>query len=169
MTKDHKNILRHMRESDLEFVRSWRNHGSIREYMFHQDLISSQEHRVWFEKAQHDSSKELFIFENDLAPQGFAQVKYSYASSVAEWGFYAAPEAPSGTGTEMLSKVLDYVFEVRGSFRIHAQVLEHNLASLRLHEKLGFTREGILRQHYLNDTRRYDVHCFGILFSEWKR
>lgn len=169
MIQDHTKTLRHMLESDLDFVRSWRNHDVIREYMFDQQVISGDQHALWFENAQHDPSRELFIFEHNQLPQGFVQVKYSHENSIAEWGFYAAPEAPPGVGTEMLREVLHHVFAVKGSLRVYAQVLEYNLASLRVHEKLGFKCEGILRQHYFNGARRCDIHCFGILLSEWKQ
>jgi len=169
MIQDPTNILRYMLESDLELVRSWRNHDAIRAYMFDQQLINSEEHLAWFDKAKRDALRELFIFEHKAVPQGFVQVKYSHAYSVAEWGFYAAPEAPAGSGTNMLRKVLQHVFAVKGSIRVYAQVLGYNLASLHLHEKLGFTCEGILRSHYYDGVRRCDVHCFGILSSEWNK
>ena len=42
--------LRPMALTDLDQVRAWRNHPSVRDYMFSRDEISAEQHRNWFEK-----------------------------------------------------------------------------------------------------------------------
>ena len=47
------------------------------------------------------------------------------------------------------------------------QVLDFNIASMRLHQRFGFTQEGVLRQHSLVDGKHHDLLCFGLLTNEW--
>ena len=48
-----------------------------------------------------------------------------------------------GIGHEALSLLLDYVFSVLGLHQIHANILEDNLPSIHLFEKLGFQQVGL--------------------------
>ena len=43
-----------------------------------------------------------------------------------------------------------------------------NAPSLRVLEKLGMTREGMLRSHFLVRDERIDAVCHGVLREEWK-
>jgi ribosomal-protein-alanine N-acetyltransferase len=52
-----------------------------------------------------------------------------------------------GVMTEALSAILDYGFGEMGLNRIEASVMPGNIASIRLLEGLGFTKEGLLSQY----------------------
>lgn len=54
-------------------------------------------------------------------------------------------ERNKGVGTESVSLVCDYVFTVLGLRQLFANVLEDNLASVYLFEKLGFEKVGLKR------------------------
>jgi UDP-4-amino-4,6-dideoxy-N-acetyl-beta-L-altrosamine N-acetyltransferase len=161
--------LRRVLENDLELLLEWRNDDRIRKFMFDQKPITLEEHVRWFEKVNTDLSRDLLIFENDINPLGFVQIVYSMENALAEWGFYAAPTAPKGVGERMLSKVLDHIFDIKGSSKVFGQVLGYNAASIRLHQKLGFMLEGVLRQHHCADSITHDIHQFGMLSSERHR
>ena len=64
-------------------------------------------------------------------------------------------------GSMALRLLLDYAFTVRGLERIYAETYSFNVASQRLMERVGFQREGILRQHDLHNGVRQDMHFFG--------
>ena len=168
MNKTHIEMLRFMVEQDLDLVRHWRNHDAVNRFMFDRGLICAENHRQWFDRAKNDTARDLFIFEIDEIPQGFAQIVYAPGNSVAEWGFYAAPNAPKGTGEKMLRRVLKYVFEEKGAFKVYGQVLGFNEPSLRLHKKLGFKLEGVLRRHHYDGNSASDIYCFGMLSFEWR-
>ena len=50
-----------------------------------------------------------------------------------------------GIGTEVINKIVDYGFKQRNLHRIYSHILASNDASIRVHEKCGFSSEGILR------------------------
>lgn len=159
--------IRPMVEADLESVLAWRNHPSVRIWMYTQHAISPQEHRTWFSKASADSSRILLVYLNHEIPSGFVNLKTSYGNN-AEWGFYTNPNAPKGTGKGMGIATLRYAFENCGMHKIHGQVLAYNERSIHYHLSLGFQREGILRGQHFDGTNYHDVHCFGLLATEWR-
>lgn len=51
--------------------------------------------------------------------------------------------------------------------KLYAQHMSHNPASGRVMQKIGMTQEGILRQHWLKEEKRYDLMMYGLLRSEF--
>ncbi len=72
-----------------------------------------------------------------------------------------------GMGKTALRILLDYAFTVRNLERIYAEVYGFNQRSLRLMERVGFQKEGILRQHEIHNGARQDMHFFGMLKAEF--
>jgi RimJ/RimL family protein N-acetyltransferase len=72
-----------------------------------------------------------------------------------------------GIGSTALRLLLDYAFTVQGLERVYSEVYGFNTRSQRLMEHVGFQREGILRQHDLQNGKRQDLHVYGILKPEF--
>ncbi|NBU58723.1 MAG: UDP-4-amino-4,6-dideoxy-N-acetyl-beta-L-altrosamine N-acetyltransferase [Betaproteobacteria bacterium] len=159
--------LRALTADDLGMILAWRNHDSVRMFMFEQALVSVDEHAKWFETVHCDPSKRTLIFEDDGCPAGFVSLKQLAREGLWEWGFYAAPGAPAGTGRRLAEAALCRAFKTERAHKVCGRVLAHNAPSLRLHHRLGFSQEGVLRQHHAAQGAWYDVHCFGLLAAEW--
>ncbi len=161
--------LRRMTPADLEMVLRWRNHPDIRRWMYTTHEITLEEHQRWFESATHDSSKHLLIYERDGNAVGFVNISLLKGTDVAEWGFYLAPEAPSGIGTDFGRAVIRHAFETLGLYKLSGHALATNERSIRFHQRLGFRDEGVRRDHHLAaDGVRHSVACFGLLRHEWQ-
>ena len=65
------------------------------------------------------------------------------------------------------SLVIEHAFRDLGLHRIEADVDPENVGSLRLLERLGFSREGLLRQRYLEHGAFQDSVFLGLLSHEW--
>ncbi|MEQ6886654.1 UDP-4-amino-4,6-dideoxy-N-acetyl-beta-L-altrosamine N-acetyltransferase [Salicola sp. Rm-C-2C1-2] len=156
-------------EIERDLILEWRNHPETRTSMFSQRVISQKEHEQWFEHLQDDQSSHWFIAkETDQTPMGvvyFTDINEYHETSF--WGFYTKPTASAGTGTRMLFSALDYAFGPLGLRKVCAEALETNAASLRLHEKCGFVREGIFREQYRSGDKTLNIIRFGLLASEW--
>ena len=90
-------------------------------------------------------------WENRRAEIGFALAR-------AAWGQGLMPDA--------LTAVIEHAFEDLKLHRIEADVDPRNTASLRLLERLGFRREGHLRERYFKDGEIQDSVMFGLLRSD---
>ncbi|MDH5530171.1 MAG: UDP-4-amino-4,6-dideoxy-N-acetyl-beta-L-altrosamine N-acetyltransferase [Paracoccaceae bacterium] len=150
--------LRKLRASDKANLLAWRNAPFVRQNVFHQSLITPEEHDKWLSSVLDSDDCCYFVFEADgvdCGVVGLSSIKPVHGR--CEWGFYTAPTAPKGTATRMLSLALAQAFGPLGLRKVWAEVLGYNAASLRLHEKLGFVREGCLRQHHFINGTFHDV------------
>lgn len=87
----------------------------------------------------------------------------------AEVGYHLSSDdyKQKGYMTEALGAVLHYGFNQMELNRIEALIAPENIASRRLLERYGFTREGLLRQHYYIDGIHEDSAIYGLLKEEY--
>ncbi|MFJ3044283.1 UDP-4-amino-4,6-dideoxy-N-acetyl-beta-L-altrosamine N-acetyltransferase [Herbaspirillum chlorophenolicum] len=160
-------MVRPVRDADLGDILAWRNQPHVRAGMFTQHEIAPDEHHSWFERSTNNVARRLLIVERAGIPLGFVNFDGVEAGGIATWGFYAAVGAPGGSGSVMGAAALSFIFSDTALHKVCGQVLGFNHASLRMHEKLGFRQEGLLRQqHRMGDTY-HDIICFGLLREEW--
>lgn len=74
-----------------------------------------------------------------------------------------------GLMTEALLVVLRYGFEKMKLNRIQAIIDSENARSFRLVKRLGFKKEGVLRQNSYFNGRFRDEICFSLLKHEWRK
>lgn len=159
--------VRRINEADLALVLTWRNHASIRAFMYSQHEISAQEHASWFERANGDPSRHLLVYEELGELCGFVSFTATAPGREAVWGFYAAPGAPKGVGRRMGKAALEYAFGPAGFHKISGEALAHNEKSICFHLSLGFQHEGVRRIQFFDSGEYHDVVCFGLLDSTW--
>ena len=160
--------IRPMVHADLELVLTWRNHPNVRRYMYTQHEITLAEHQSWFERSLRDLKKHLFVFEVNHQPLGFLNFKETRNGGIANWGFYAAPDAPRGSGRQLGRAALNHAFTQLKLHKINGQALAYNECSIKFHQTLGFLQEAMLRDQHFEGERYHYVICFGLLRYEWQ-
>ena len=156
-----------MVRSDLPLVLAWRNHISVRSYMYSQHEIGAAEHESWYEKSMRNSNHHLLIFEYEREPIGFVKFVQIENTKDADWGFYAAPHARVGTGRQLGYTALRYGFEKLGLVKIKGQALNHNERSIKMHLALGFNRLSIKEDTYYDGKKYHQIVAFSILRDDW--
>ena len=96
----------------------------------------------------------LFRFE-----EGSARAELGYVLGRAHWG--------QGLMQEALEALIGCAFGTMGLRRLEAEVDTRNRPSARLLQRLGFTKEGLLRQRWVTKGEAKDVEMYGLLGSEW--
>lgn len=85
----------------------------------------------------------------------------------AEVGYFFAPAAwGNGYATAAVERVVDYAFDELRLHRVYARVFAFNEGSARVLEKVGFEREGVLREDAYMHGEYVDTLRFGLLESE---
>ena len=74
-----------------------------------------------------------------------------------------------GLGSEAVGALIEFAFDTVSLHRIEADVDPRNDRSLRLLERFGFRREGLLRERYYVDGERQDTLMLGLLRSDWTK
>ena len=83
-----------------------------------------------------------------------------YCLNEAAWGH--------GYATEAARAVLRWAFDTLDLNRVQAETDTRNVASARVLEKLGFVREGTLREDCVVNGEVSDSWVFGLLGREWR-
>ncbi|MEJ2793672.1 GNAT family N-acetyltransferase [Iodobacter sp. LRB] len=86
-----------------------------------------------------------------------AEIGYGMAHSA--WG--------KGYMHEALSALLDFGFTQLNLNRVEADIDPRNMASAKSLERLGFSREGYLRERWIVDGVVSDTALYGLLVSDW--
>jgi UDP-4-amino-4,6-dideoxy-N-acetyl-beta-L-altrosamine N-acetyltransferase len=160
--------VRGLTEDDLPMVLAWRNHPAVRSHMLTQDEIKLEEHRDWFARVKEDKTRQQLIVLDGIDPIGFVQFSPVSQYGIAQWGFYARPGAPKGSGTKLGKAALAHAFKALGLHKVCGQVIESNRASIAFHQKLGFAEEGRLREEQRIANRYHTLFCFGLLAKDWQ-
>lgn len=94
----------------------------------------------------------------------------SRQSSVGEVGYWIrSDEAGKGIATEAAARALEIGFDELELHRILLRIAVGNEASQRVAEKLGFTREGLLRQELKVQGEWLDHTAWGLLEEEYRK
>jgi len=111
-----------------------------------------------------------WLVEEGRAPVGtVAATNVSWGMGYAEIS-YMLDEARHGRGlgTRAVALLVEKLFRETDLHRLYALISPENTPSVRIAERLGFTREGLMRQHYLIQGRRVDELVYGLLRHEWQ-
>jgi RimJ/RimL family protein N-acetyltransferase len=98
------------------------------------------------------------LFNIDL-DNGRAELGYALGQDY--WG--------KGFMNEALQALLEYAFGGLSLRRLEADVDPRNVASIRTLERLGFKKEGFLRERWCVAGEIQDALFYGLLKREWNR
>jgi len=98
----------------------------------------------------------------------FGYANWSQAHRRAEIGYCLRRDYwRQGIGEEALRAIIAFGFDAMNLNRIHACPWVENVASVRLLEKLGFQREGVLRDEHWEDGAFHDEALYALLRREY--
>jgi RimJ/RimL family protein N-acetyltransferase len=123
-------------------------------------MASDPDRAGWFQYAVERAEDKVLI--GDVAVHLHDNLKQ------AEIGFtLARAYQKKGYATEAVGAVLDRLFRVQGLHKVTGECDARNTASAGLMERLGFTREGHLRQQTWIKGEWTDDLIYGLLAEEW--
>lgn len=95
-------------------------------------------------------------------------LNYEVEHNRIEIGYDLSPESwGKGIMTETLKAIIHFAFSELNANKIEAQITSENDASLHLVSKLGFHRDGVLREHEFEKGRYIDLVIYSLLAREY--
>ena len=146
------------------------NQGEIYTYLPFGPFTTYDSFKEWLQNA---CLSKLFFTICDLKNNTFQGIASFHdidiEHGVIEVGsvLYSKALQKTAAGTEAMYLMMREVFEVLGYRRYQWRCNALNLASRRAAERLGFTYEGIFRQHYVFKGRNRDTAWYSIIDTEW--
>jgi ribosomal-protein-alanine N-acetyltransferase len=143
----------------------------------HMDISSFQDPREAFEVIQQMND----LAEKGMATRGGLESKETGAligtCGINEWskghdrasiGYELAVDSwRQGYMTEVLEVLLSYAFHKGNLNRVEALVEPENEGSIKVLQKMGFQKEGLLRGYEFSKGRYIDLYMFSLLRNEY--
>lgn len=99
-----------------------------------------------------------------------ALFSFHAASHRAEIGYaLGRPHWGAGYMHEALTALIDYAFTTLDLYRLEADIDPRNVGSARTLERLGFQKEGHLRERWIVNGEISDTVWYGLLRREWRQ
>jgi RimJ/RimL family protein N-acetyltransferase len=119
-----------------------------------------------------DENETLLVCDESGAVIGdvmhFPAKRYTTAREVG-WRIHDPAHRNRGYATEAVTALVDYLFRSYPMNRIECNTSTENHASLRMAQKCGFVREGVLRGLVFVGGVYLDDVVLSILRSEWEK
>lgn len=161
--------LRTVEEEDVPFLRDGVNHPAVRPYVGQSFPTNLEQERRFFTELNESDAIQALVVADDL-PVGHVELDpVDHEQGVAELAFWLLPEhRGEGYAKEAAALMVDYAFSELRLHRVGATAFDSNEPSIRLLEKVGFTREGVERENAYVDGSYHDTVHLGILEDEWE-
>ncbi|MEV7519922.1 GNAT family protein [Streptomyces sp. NPDC091371] len=133
------------------------------------DLDSARELlRTNAEKAANDGTRFFGIWVEGTLVGGVLYPAFDAAAGNCEVGCWLEPAAAGrGLVTAACRVLIDWAFNGRGMHRVEWHVATGNKKSIAVAERLGLTREGVMRENHLHRGVRQSTEVWSVLAHEW--
>jgi len=165
--------LRLMEKEDALLFAEWMSKPEVTGEYEGLGQFSKSEFEKVFEAGDKHEEKDFFIQKKDGTKIGL--MAHFYVLHVAasmrqlEIGYFLLPnERGKGYCSEAVSIFVDYLFLSKDTGRIQARTDVRNLGSQKVLERVGFRREGTMRQSAFIRGEWRDLYLYSILREEWK-
>ena len=144
--------IRTAQEKDMSAIADIYNHYIVNTTItFETDVVSKADRREWFQQFSEDGPYRLYLAEEAGEVLGFAcSVSYheraAYYTSVMTSVYLRNGYAGKGIGQKLYTILLDALQAQIELHRAYALISLPNDASIKLHEKFGFTEVGVLEE-----------------------
>lgn len=111
----------------------------------------------------------LGIFRDTAFIGSIGFVSFDWNARKTEIGYWIdKSEEGKGIVSTACKILIEYAFGELGLNRIEIRSSTSNFRSAAIPERLGFVKEGILRQSEFRDGRLHDFAVYGLLADEWR-
>lgn len=168
--------LRAITESDLPKTLEWNNRQDIKDfYAWHPFPVNLEMEKEWYNKITL-SNIPTTVFGIELIKEkkliGLSVLRnINMIHRKAELAIYIGDESARGKGysKEATLQTLHFAFNNLGLQRVFLHVLANNEAAINLYEKVGFVREGVLRDSMFKNGKFFNEIVMSILNHEYHR
>lgn len=162
--------IRKFKRTDIPKKVEWINNPENNQFLHYDIPISVSGTEKWFDSHVGDLSRYDAIIEADGVPVGtIGLLSIDRKNSKAEYYIAMGETAYKGKGVakEASRLILQYGFEELGLNRIYLYTEIDNIAAQKLFERVGFIKEGVVRQDILSHGKYVDRIVFGYLREAW--
>ncbi len=165
--------LRPLERTDAPNILPWINDPEVtRNLLLHRPMNIQAEEAFIEDTARDPHAVVLAIANRDvdklIGVTGLQPIDFQ--SRQAQFGIFIGDrnERGKGLGTEATSLITRYAFDTLNLHRVWLHVVEANVAAIRCYEKVGYRREGLLREAFYREGRYWNLVSMAVLRGEFK-
>lgn len=126
----------------------------------------------WFDHVDRPHNEYTFVIrllytEEPVGVVMLDAIQWTHRAAYVAIGIGEPAYRGRGYGEEAMRLTCGFAFGELNLHRLSLTVFSYNLPAIRLYEKLGFRREGVMREALLRAGQRYDLLLYGLLAAEW--
>lgn len=146
-------------------VRRWRNDEGIRKWMYSDHVISKKEHLQFIEGLAKDRKNYFWMVTDQAGEIGVISLnKVDFKNKNAYLGIYTNPDGRRGDAGKILIHLLKQLcFEIAHLHSLRLEVIDGNERAVRFYRKVGFRKEGRLKEFVLKEGRWRDVIVMAMI------
>ncbi len=166
--------LRALEIDDYQTSYMWRNDQEIQEMVGGSKFFVSRENeRQWVLNNTKNTERivlAICLVENDKYIGNVNIQNIDWINRTASVPIFIGDKNEWGKGyaAEARMLALKFAFEERNLNRIEDLVLESNIPSIKLHERCGYKREGVLRNSIYKSGKYHNQIVMGLLREEFE-
>jgi len=169
-------LLKPIEPEDLSFLLNLRWDNEITQYILH-DPISMEDQKQWYEKIRKGNNVVLSIFYKEseegtnptiIGTIGLFDITMRHQRATLKSMRILPQYQGKNIGLEATNLIVDYGFNVLNLNKITCDLFEDNIARLKGLLKLGFEKEGVLKQHYFHQGKFKDAAIYSLLKKNYK-
>lgn len=148
-----------------ERVRGWRNQEGVRKWMYSDHVISKKEHLRFIEGLAKDRKNYFWMVEDQEGGVGVISLnKVDFKNKNAYLGIYTNPNGRRrDAGKVMIHLLKQLCFEIARLHSLRLEVIDGNERAVRFYRKIGFRKEGRLKEFVLKEGRWRDVIVMAMI------
>lgn len=162
--------IRPFTKEDIPSKVEWVNDSENNRYLHYDLPLEIEKTEKWYDRASMRADRYDATILSDGVPVGLiGLLDIDQVNKKAEYYILVGDRGhkKSGVATAASRLILEYGFKSLGLNRIYLFTEVDNIPAQRLFEKVGFTREGVLRDDIMSHGRFADRIVYGILREEW--
>lgn len=170
MWQDVKVTIRQFERTDIPKKVEWINNPENNQFLHYDIPICVEKTEKWFDSHIGEETRYDAMIEVDGVPVGtIGLLSIDRKNRKAEYYIAMGETSYKGKGVakEASKLILQYAFEVLDLNRVYLFTEFENIAAQKLFERVGFAKEGLIRQDIMSHGKLVDRYAYGILREDW--
>lgn len=162
--------IRQFKKEDIPNKVKWINDPENNQYLHYDLPLEIEKTEAWFEKNKERTDRYDAVIEADGISVGIiGLLSIDLKNKKAEYYITIGNRDYRGKNiaVEASRKLLQYAFNTLGLKRVYLYTESDNIAAVRCYEKIGFKREGLIKQDLFTKGRYVDRYIYGITSDDF--
>ncbi|MCX6226037.1 MAG: UDP-4-amino-4,6-dideoxy-N-acetyl-beta-L-altrosamine N-acetyltransferase [Bacteroidia bacterium] len=134
-----------MKDEEKRTVLQWRNHMSIRQWMYNTNIIEWEDHLKFLNGLKNDPTKKYWLVKRENKDIGVSSI-VDIDDKSGEWGYYLAPDLHgTNLGVEFYLFTLNFLFNIVGMEFLKGYAAVKNKGANSFNDLFGFSKKPVTK------------------------